>query len=194
MKTQIFILMLFVTAGVCNADLTWEYWSPLTVLEEITDIGGGNYQYEYSFTNIDTSVIWDFVVYTEFTASPQTGFDNLQYWVSPQFVPVDSYYEEYDPRILDQDIAGGVGTSYEHWQYGEEYGIQINDTVAGFAFTSTIYDPLSKYYRYTTIETSGPTPYLKGVVSAVGMTVPEPFTFSIMCLGGLIVLKRKQSI
>ena len=117
---KIVILMLFITGGICNAALTWEYDSPLTVMEEITDIGGGNYQYEYSFTNVDTSMIHHFIIYTEFIAQRQSYFDGLQRWVG-HFVTVGGIYPEYnsinpeyDPRILDEDITGGVWTGYEY--------------------------------------------------------------------------------
>ncbi len=199
MKTQIIILMLFVTAGVCNADLTWEYDSPLNVYEEITDIGGGNYRYEYSFENVDTSIIHSFIIYTEFIAQGQSDFDGFQHWVG-HFVTVggiypgyDSINPEYDPRILDEDITGGVWTGYEYWE-GEEYGIQVNDFVSGFSFTSTTYDPLPKYYSYTTIETSGPDPYESGIVSAVGTTIPEPGTVFLFGAGVLILFKRNKSV
>ena len=176
--------------GICNAGLTWEYTSPLNVVETITDIGGGNYRYEYSFTNVDTSTIWDFHLYTTFNVQLENTFSGYEKW-EKWFITVAQYGDTYDPRVLDDDIIGGVSTAYEYWLWGETFGIQPNNIAEGFTYLSNIYDPSPKYYAYTTIETNGPGPYLQDKMSAVGTTVPEPCSCFLL-LAGSMVLSRKR--
>ena len=183
------ILILLFSFSICYADLTWEYSSPLSVVETITDIGGGNYRYEYSFKNIDTSTIWDFHLFTTFNVQLENTFSGYEKW-EKWFITVEQY-GTYDPRILDGDIIGGVSTAYEYWAFGEEFGIQPSNITEGLTYLSSIYEPSPKYYAYTTIETNGDIAYWQGVMSAVGQTVPEPCTLSLLALGALLV-KRKS--
>jgi len=44
-------------------DIVWLYDSPLTVYEEVTDLGDGLYQYSYSFENVDDKNLWHFGVF-----------------------------------------------------------------------------------------------------------------------------------
>jgi hypothetical protein len=186
--------MLFVIAGVCNAALNWEYDSPLTVTETITDIGGGDYKYEYSFENVDTSTIWNFLLYTEFVAQGQSTFDSYDVWTAPSAIEADSLPDYYDPSILDSDILYGLGSAYEYWspQYGEDYGIQINQIATGFSFTSSVYNNTPKYYIYCTVASGRPSWNGTGNVAAVGTTVPEPMTISLFGLGALALFKRRK--
>ena len=171
--------------------MTWEYASPLSVVETITDIGGGNYRYEYSFTNLDISTIWDFNLYTTLNVQAVSSFSGYDRWTDLHFVSAEQYRDAFDPRVLDDDIIGAVATSYEYWAYGEEFGIQPNDIAKELTYLSTIYDPSPKYYAYITIETSEPDPYLLDRVSAVGQTIPEPATLLLICLGSLLIQGKK---
>jgi len=197
MKKMILLIMFIGVFAVCNVDLLWEYDSPLTIVETITDIGGGDYRYEYSFTNVDTSTIWDFHLYTTFNVQPENTFSGYEKWVEPQFVTVSRYRRYnplYDPQVLDAEIIGGVWTGYEYWGIaGEESGILPNDHAEGFSFTSNIYDLTPKYYSYITIETNGPEPYFQGMFSAVGTTVPEPASIAFLGLGFWVVRKGTMS-
>jgi hypothetical protein len=188
---SIAMMFLICVFSVCHADLTWEYDSPLNVVETITDIGGGNYRYEYSFTNVDTSTIWDFNLYTTFSVQPENTFDGYEKWESLHFVDVDQYGSTYDPRVLDDDIIGAVATSYEYWGWGEMFGIQPNNIAEGLTYLSHTYDPSPKYYSYVTIETSDPDPFSLDKVSAVGQTVPEPSSLVLLGLASLALRRRK---
>ncbi len=70
----------------------YHYWSPLTVVENITSLGGGQWQYDYSFTNLDTSPIWLFALYTDFPPSSETVFDNHPGWGSSTYDPSPKFY------------------------------------------------------------------------------------------------------
>ena len=194
MKTKLLTLMLLLISGACNAALDWEYDSPLTVNETITDIGGGDYRYEYSFENVDNSTIWNFLLYTEFETQDQSTFDGYDVWTTPNAYEAGSLPYYYDPSILDSDISYGMGSSYEYWFYGEEFGIQVNQIVTGFSFTSSIFNNAPKYYVYCTVASGRPIWNGTGEVAAVGTTVPEPITISLFGLGALALFKRKKVV
>ncbi len=187
MKTHVFVLLIIMFAGVpvVRSDIVWEYDSPLTIVEAITEIESDTYLYEYSFENTDTSTIWDFAIYTDFAVSDETMFTGYPLWVGPSSIQVEDVSPAYDPRNLDSSIAFAIYSSYEYWipVYGEESGIQPNDEVEGFSYISTIYDPSPKYYSYTTFETNGPGPYHQGTFSAVGQTTPEPCSLLLFAMG-----------
>ncbi len=193
MKTKIFILMLFVTTGICNAAIDWYYDSPLTVLEEITDIGGGDYRYKYSFENVDTSPIWSFGVYTTFLTNGENTFIGHPTWAGPSSGSMTQVYTEYDARNLDPDIAFIVGTSYEAGMYGDPSdGIAVNELASGFSFISSIFDSTPKYYKYETIDSGWTQSNGTGKVAAVGTTVPEPLTVLFFGAGAIAILKHKR--
>ncbi len=195
MKTQIIILMLFVIAGVCNADIDWYYDSPLTVVEEITDIGGGNYRYEYSFENVDTSPIWSFGVYTKFLTTGENTFTGHSTWVGPYSGLITNIYPEYDARNLDPGILYSNYSGYEDGMYGDPSdGIDIGESASGFSFVSDVFDLIPKYYMYETIESGYTQTNGTGKVAAVGTTVPEPLTLFFFGAGVLILFKRNKSI
>ena len=133
------------------AEIDWYYDSPLTVYETITDIGGGDYSYEYSFENVD-STIWEFGIYTTFSTTGEDTFTGYPLWEGPWNSVVSDTYPDYDARNLDPEIAYMTSTAYEYWNFGEDDGILFNDIAAGFTFISSIYDTSPKYYMYDTIE------------------------------------------
>lgn len=196
MKAHVFVLLIimFTVVPVVRSAIVWEYDSPLTIVETITEIESGTYLYEYSFENTDTSTIWDFVLYTTFNVQPVDTWDGYDVWVNPQFTTVQQLSSAYDPHILDDEIIGGIWTGYEYWTpvFGEEEGIQPNDEAAGFSYVANIFNATPKYYCYTTIETNGPGPYLQGNVSAVGQTIPEPATLVLFGWGFCVVRKLKH--
>ena len=156
-------------AAPAAAELDWYYDSPLTVVETITDIGGGDYSYEYSFENVD-STIWSFGIYTTFATTSEDTFTGYPLWAGPWSMPVSDIDPESNARNLDPEIAYLTATGYEYWNFGEDDGILFNDIAAGFTFISSVYDTSPKYYMYDTIESrqaDGGT----GKVAAVGTTV-----------------------
>jgi len=50
MRYVALLLVLNLVSG-ASTTIQWDHWSPLTVVETITDIRDGDYSYEYSFTN-----------------------------------------------------------------------------------------------------------------------------------------------
>ena len=191
MGTKAFLLAVFLVV-LCNfsvqADIQWMYDSPLTVLETISDIGGGEYLYEYSFTNVDTSPIWNFGVYTTFSTEPVSDFDNYD-WLFPYHMPRGS--SPYDSSNLDMNIIQLTGSSYEGGVGGDpSKAILTNDFATGFSFSSDVYDYSFKYYFYCTIDSGSPWNNGIGEVAAVGLTIPEPFSILFIALGGLLSLKR----
>ena len=194
MKKMMLVIMFVCVFAVCDATLVWEYDSPLTVVETITDIGGGDYRYEYSFTNVDTSTIWEFNLYTTFNVQPENTFSGYEKWESVRFHSIEQLVSQRDPQVLDAEILGTVWTGYEYWipYFGEESGIQPDDYAGGFSFTSNVYDVSPKYYSYTTIGTNGPGPYFQGTFSAVGATVPEPCSLLLLSVGSMVLLRKRQ--
>lgn len=192
-KTLISILWLFWIAPLFAA-LEWEYDSKITVIETITGKETGDYLYEYSFVNTDTSVIWMFFVYTSFDTPPTDAIAGKQDWGAiVAYEP--TYFRDYlDPSALDLEITCISGALYEYWHEpwnGKDSGIHVGETTTIFSFTTSSYDPSPKYYCYTTIETNGPNTYLQDTVSGVGQTVPEPATFALLCSGLLWLQRRK---
>ena len=195
MKTQLFILMVIVTAGVCNAAIDWYYDSPLTVNETITDIGGGEYRYEYSFENVDTSPIWSFGVYTTFSTSGENTFTGHPTWKGPWNRSVGDVFPEYDARNLDPDILYSNYSGYEAFMYGNPSDAIIQGELAtGFCFVSSIFNPSPKYYQYETIASGWTQTNGTGKVAAVGTTIPEPITLLFFGAGAVAILKRRQSV
>lgn len=182
------------TEGSGGNTIDWYYWSPLTVVENITDIGGGSYRYEYSFVNVDTSPIWEFVVNTTFVARPGNKFTGHLSWGGPVWYLVTKVYPEYDTRNLDPDIIGLIGTYTKPWWPDPVTAVQINEAASGFSFTASIYDPSPKYYFYETIASGWTQTNGTGKVAAVGLTIPEPGTVLLVGLGGLGLTRRRRAV
>lgn len=197
MSKHFWILLLFCIFHILSyAALQWEYDSKIAVTETITETEPGSYLYEYSAINNDTSVIWDFVLYTYFDSQPTTTFQGKENWMSPQSCEYLSHKDYYDPSALHPNITGGLWTSYEYWfpLFGEQAGIQVGESATIMSYITNVYDSSPKYYCYTTIQTNGPGPYLQGTVSAVGQTIPEPATLAFLGIGGLLIRLKNNHL
>jgi hypothetical protein len=181
-----------------GADIVWDYESPLTVLEDVTDIGSGEFRYEYSFVNEDTLPITIFGVYTTFETRVENTFTGLRpTWDTNEFWLVDVVAPRLDGRNLDPAIIGFTYTDncldlVPKSVCPSETAIQPGQSVAGFSFIASVYDTSPKYYFYSTTD-SGYPGYTKRF-AAVGTTVPEPMSLLLLSLGGLALLKTRRSI
>ncbi len=197
MQKKRFILATAVLMGVvfsssAEATIEWNYDSPLTVYETVTDLGMGFNKYEYSFTNTDTSPIWRFGVFTTFPTTGISTFTGYGAWIGPHSISVNDTYPEYDGQNLDPDILRYTVSDYElgYSGYGG-YAIQPGETAFGFSFTGE-YDLKSscRYYFYETIASGYTQTNGTGNVAAVGMTVPEPCTILLLTCGCILLRKR----
>ena len=184
--------MLIATAGVCNATIDWYYDSPLTVYETITDIGGGDYRYEYSFENVDDALIHSFGVYTEFVTDGENTFTGHPTWIAPISALVTDFYPEYDARNLNPDILYMNASGYEWYGINPSYAIAVDEEAYGFSYISSVFDSTPKYYQYETIASGNAHTNGTGKVAAVGTTIPEPTTILLFGMGGLVLRCRKS--
>ena len=179
-----------------GAAIVWDYDSPLTVIENVTNIGGGEYRYEYSFVNQDSLPIIFFGVYTTFETQMENTFTGLfPAWETNRFRLVDIIAPRLDGRNLDEAIIGFTYTNNCRHLVVEtvcpgETAIQPGQAVAGFSFIASVYDISPKYYFYSTTN-SGYAPYTNRV-AAVGTTVPEPTSLALLGFGGLALLKTHR--
>ncbi|MCK4293627.1 MAG: PEP-CTERM sorting domain-containing protein [Planctomycetes bacterium] len=195
MRYTVYLLAVCLVSS-AGAEIVWDYESPLTVVEDITDIGGGEYRYEYSFLNEDTLPITTFGVYTRFEAQVETTFTGFEpTWGGGYFFFVYHVGHMFDGRILDEAIVGFSRTeNCLHLRIGTvcpgEAGIQPGQSVEGFSFIASVYDASPKYYFYSTPD-SGYAAYT-GRFAAVGTTVPEPMSLLLLSFGGLAFLKTRR--
>ena len=182
----LFLLTLAENGNPAKADINWNYPSPLTVVETITDMGG-YYKYEYSLVNVDTSPIWFFGLCTTFrVGNTPTEFSDLPGWHEPRWTAYNGVHLEYSGRNLDPQIAGQIMTFTES-AADSAAAIQVGEAATGFSFTDTTYDPFPKYYFYETIASGYTQTNGTGNVAAVGLTVPvpEPSTLTLL-IGSLL--------
>jgi hypothetical protein len=149
----------------------WLYDSPLCVTETITDLGGGSYQYTYSFTNADPGHIWHFGVWSAFgyvySIASWAGHPEWEYSAGS----IDALLPEYDGRNLDPAITWLANTWGPNWP--DTYDpINPGEAVTGFSFVADGYDDGPKWYFYETTE-SGYAGYT-GYLAAVGQTGGGP--------------------
>ena len=161
------------------------YDSPLTVIETITDIGGGSYRYEYSFVNTDASPIWHLSVDTTFVTEGVTKFtehDNVLWGEGTS--PIAGVFPQFDSRNLNPNITHTTYT-YTSTFVDADRAIQIVEVVSGFSFTATTYDPSPKLYVYETIASGYARTNGTGQVAAVGLTVSEVTNTASVAHAGL---------
>ncbi len=188
-------LLAFCWASSAGAAIVWDYDSPLTVIENVADIGGGEYRYEYSFVNEDSLPITIFGVYSTFEAQGQSTFTGLDpAWREAFFWPVHIVGPGFDGRNLDPLIVGFTMTHNCKDLVVEtvcpaETAIQPGQAVSGFSFVASVYDASPKYYFYSTPDSGYPA--YTGRFAAVGTTVPEPTTLLLLGFGGLTLLRKR---
>jgi hypothetical protein len=168
-------------------DIQWGYWSPLCVLETITDLGGGFYEYSYSFENVDAAHIWHFGVYSVLTdLTPTASWSTHPLWMTGAS-PLDGVHPAYDARNLDPQLQWVSNTWGPDWPNTTD-PINPGETVSGFSYIAPGLDTAPKYYFYETVESgyAGET----GVVAAVGQTCTEPVSVESHSWGGIKTLYR----
>ena len=171
-------------------DITWLYESPLIVTEEITLLSGGNYEYKFSFENIDQKHIWHFGVYTTFsiTSSSHTWEQRDGTWDTIFLNSLNEIDPDvYDARNINPDITSICGT---HGGAPPDVVAPIvpDEFVNGFTFESNTYDDSSKLYYYETVEDGWASN--TGYVAAIGYTQAGTVATESATFGGIKSLYR----
>jgi hypothetical protein len=171
-------------------DIVWLYDSPLTVYEEITDLGNGIFEYYFSFENVDEKRIWHFGVYPVFDilSSPTTWDLHHETWSTIFENDLDTINPSvYDARNLNPDIAAICSTFGGIWPDNPN-PIYPAESVQGFTFLASTYDNSPKLYFYETVEDGWASN--TGLVAAIGFTQPEPVSLESTSWSGVKALYR----
>ena len=166
--------------------VNYKYDSPLIVTQKITDLGGGDWQYDFNFTNTDTSNIWHLFFWSENEISSLTSpFPNT--YVNS---PLDSVLPEYDVRNLDPNQSYINFTYSDPWG-GSTGGIQVGDS-GSFSITAGFLTDGFLYGYETALD--GYARANGGTITAMGSTVPEPLSMLLYGAGllGLASLKKRK--
>jgi len=129
------------------------------------DLGGGSWQYTYSFVNTESSDIWHFLLYSTFYMY-STNASFLHHHDSSGVI--DDIYTAFDPRNIEPDITHwtNMWTSLQPWP--PPSGLAIGDS-AWLSFIADEYDPGAKLFAYETVR-SGYAVTNGGYVQAYGYT------------------------
>ena len=190
-------LLAFCWASSAGAAIVWDYDSPLTVMENVTDIGGGEYRYEYSFVNEDTQPITSFGTFAAFEIRAESTFAGLLgTWKQPLSRDVNTVASRVDGRNLDPAIVCVIYTDscvdgVPQSVCPGELGIQPGQAVKGFSFTASVYSTSPKYYFYSTPDSGYPG--YTNRFAAVGTTIPEPATLMLLGFGSLALLRKHRA-
>ena len=176
---------------------TWyrDHPAPFDVIETISDLGGGHWQYDYTFTNSDPDAIWNFQIYTDWTTSSPTAPKSGT--IAADF-SVDGIVAPYDPRNIEPStlwVSHFYATDWSSAPYGASaYAIQSGETMTGFGFTARHIRPIRQAVRPTTRAQNYA--YYSKEVSAYGYTAPtpEPVTLVLLACSGLVgfAVRRKR--
>ncbi len=158
-------------SGSDQRSVQWLYDSPLTVHEEVVDLGGGVYEYSFNFENVDDAYLWHFGVYTTFPIIEATAtWDGHPLW-SMGIGSVETMTPEYDARNLDPNITMCANTWGPDWPQSTD-PLVPGELVSGFSFTANTLDVTSKFYFYETASSGWA--YETGYLAAIGLTQPGP--------------------
>jgi hypothetical protein len=171
-------------------DLIWLYDSPLTVTQEIVDLGEGQFQYSFGLENVDDKQIWHFGVYTKFEINGEITaweVDDGPWFISNTNDLDEIHPEVYDARNLDQDIVAICSLYCGIWPNNPN-PVQPSGTVEGFKFVAGTYDISPKLYYYETVEDG----YAAntGIIAAGGLSEPATVSVQSTSWGGVKSLFR----
>lgn len=161
----------------------------LSVSETVADLGGGVWEYSFSFLNTDTSAIWHFLLYTEFDT---VGATSTFPAVAPSSLAITAIAAPYDARNVVATLTDVTNTWYAPFA---TTGLAVGGG-ATFTFQASTLDLSPKLFAYETLASGYAVSNGTGAVAAYGYTsaVPEPGTLSLIGLGlaGLAARRRHQ--
>lgn len=126
----------------------WDHDSPCDVVEYISDLGNGQFEYSYVLTNNDSDGIWHLLIYTSFDILDTTPFIKSD-WRSWHH-GIAEVYPEYRPYNIDPTlthVASSAGPGYNP-DWISTNPIVVGETVGGFSYQSSYFDPQPKLYIY----------------------------------------------
>jgi hypothetical protein len=188
------LAMLVTLAGHANAGLIAGGTDDLSVVQTITSLGGGQWQYAFDVATSDPSPVWEFSVYTSFATTNGTAVTFPH--VAANGIGVGTTV--YDPSAINPSLT--TITDMWYTPFGGPNGLP-NGGTAKLTFDASVYDPSAKLFAYETVASgyalsgTGPLGSL-GEVEGIGFTnsaVPEPTTLSLLGIGlSSLALFRKR--